>query len=92
MRGSLYRSVQRSHIGSEDISRENAPKIFLVAGMAAGFAGLFQTPIAAVLFALEVLVASEIRYDALFPALVASFAASMTSGWMGLEKIHICTE
>ena len=75
-----------SHWVGRHIPMKNAPKIFLVAGMAAGFAGLFQTPIAAVLFALEVLVASEIRYDALFPALIASFAASMTSGWMGLEK------
>lgn len=33
----------------------------------AGFAGLFQTPIAAVLFAMEVLVAGELRSEALFP-------------------------
>lgn len=64
----------------------NASLIFLVVGMAAGFAGLFQTPIAAVLFAMEVLVARELRYEALFPALTAAFAASMTSSWMGLEK------
>ena len=35
---------------------EKREKIFLLTGMAAGFAGLFQTPLAAVFFALEVLV------------------------------------
>ena len=48
-------------------------KIFLLTGMAAGFAGLFQTPLAAVFFALEVLVVGELEYSALFPAAVASF-------------------
>lgn len=65
---------------------KNSSRIFVIAGMAAGFAGLFQTPIAAVLFAMEVLVASELKYEALFPALTASFAASITSRLLGLEK------
>lgn len=64
----------------------NASQIFLVTGMAAGFAGLFRTPIAAVLFALEVLAAGELRYEALFPAITAAFSASTTSGILGLEK------
>ncbi|MBS5521423.1 MAG: chloride channel protein [Clostridiales bacterium] len=62
------------------------PGILLVAGMAAGFAGLFQTPIAAIFFALEVLVAGELRYRALFPAFTAAFTASAVSGALGLEK------
>ena len=53
---------------------------FLLIGMAAGFAGLFRTPLAATVFAIEVLVAGRIEYRALFPALTASLAASMTSG------------
>lgn len=75
-----------SHWIGRHLPVKNAPRIFLIAGMAAGFAGLFQTPIAAVFFALEVLVAGELRYDALFPSLTASFAASTTSGALGLEK------
>lgn len=45
-----------SHWFGKKFSIPNTSKIFLVAGMAAGFAGLFQTPLAAILFAMEVLV------------------------------------
>ncbi len=75
-----------SHFIGRHIPLKNASKIFLVVGMAAGFAGLFQTPIAAIFFAIEVLVASELKYEALFPALVASFSVSTTSKLLGLEK------
>lgn len=75
-----------SHWVGRHLPFRNAPDIFLVVGMAAGFAGLFETPVAAVLFAMEVLVAGELRYDALFPAITASFAASTTSRMLGLEK------
>lgn len=64
-------------------------RVLLVAGMAAGFAGLFQTPIAATFFALEVLVAGSIMYEALLPALAAAFVASYTSSFLGLEKFAI---
>jgi len=67
----------------------NNPRILLVIGMAAGFAGLFQTPIAATFFALEVLVSGVFLYEALLPALVASYTASMTSHLLGLEKFSI---
>lgn len=56
---------------------------FLLIGMAAGFAGLFRTPLAATVFAVEVLVAGRMEYRALFPAFTASLAASMTSGALG---------
>lgn len=62
---------------------------FLLIGMAAGFAGLFRTPLAAAIFAIEVLVAGRMEYRALFPALTASLAASMTSGALGLEKFEV---
>ena len=54
--------------------------------MSAGFAGLFQTPIAAIFFAVEVLIAGSIHYRALIPAITASFMASTTSHLLGLEK------
>lgn len=75
-----------SHWAGKRLPLKNAADIFLVAGMAAGFSGLFQTPFAAVVFALEVLVAGELRYNALFPALTASLTASATSRMLGLEK------
>ena len=63
-------------------------KVFLIAGMAAGFSGLFRTPIAAVFFALEVMTAGALEYAALFPAMTASFAACAVSGALGLEKFQ----
>ena len=62
-------------------------RIMLVTGMAAGFGGLFQTPLAAVFFAMEVIVAGYLDYEALLPALIASYMASFTSHALGLEKI-----
>lgn len=61
---------------------------FVVIGMAAGFSGLFQTPIAAIFFALEVLVVGRMRYQVLIPTLVASFISSSLSHLLGLEKFH----
>lgn len=75
-----------SHTVGRKINIKNSRRIFLVTGMAAGFAGLFQTPIAAVFFALEVLIAGSLEYEALFTALVAAFSASTTSYILGLEK------
>ena len=65
-------------------------KVFLVTGMAAGFGGLFQTPIAALFFGLEVLALGNLQLYALLPAIVAAFTASWTSSFLGLEKFtHI---
>ncbi|MGT2843926.1 chloride channel protein [Streptococcus hongkongensis] len=75
-----------SHYCHSWVKVENSSRIFLVLGMASGFAGLFQTPIAAVFFALEVLVLNNLSYLALFPALIAAFTASGTSHVLGLEK------
>lgn len=65
---------------------KNSGKTFLIIGMASGFSGLFQTPISAIFFAVEVLIAGAIHYRALIPAITASFAASTTSHFLGLEK------
>ena len=75
-----------SHWVGKHLPIQNAGNIFLVAGMAAGFAGLFQTPFAAVLFAMEVLTVGELKYEALFPAMTAALAASTTASVLGLEK------
>lgn len=65
---------------------------FIVIGMAAGFAGLFQTPVAASFFAMEVLVIGKLRYDALLPTLIAAFVASNTSASLGLEKFSVALD
>ncbi len=78
-----------SHWVGRKLSIRDAGNAFLVCGMAAGFAGLFRTPLAACVFALEVLVAGRLEYRALACSLTASFAASMTSGALGLEKFEV---
>ncbi|HEM2816319.1 TPA: chloride channel protein [Streptococcus suis] len=55
-------------------------------GMAAGFAGLFQTPLAAGFFAIEVLIVGQYSWTSLPYCLVAAFTASTTSHLLGLEK------
>lgn len=75
-----------SHFIGKRIPIKNAPHIFLITGMAAGFAGLFQTPIAAVFFAIEVIMVGKIEYEVLVPALTASITASSVSALLGLEK------
>lgn len=60
-------------------------RLLLIAGIAGGFGGLFRTPLAAVFFALEVLIAGRLTYEALIPSLIAAFTASFVSGHFGLE-------
>lgn len=78
-----------AHRFGRRLSIENCPKIMLVTGMAAGFAGLFQTPVAATFFALEVLAAGVLECGAIFPAMIAAFTASYTSHLLGLEKFTV---
>lgn len=61
----------------------------LIAGMAAGFGGLFQTPFAAVFFAMEVVVTGKMLYQAFLPSLVAAVTASTVSNTLGLEKFEV---
>lgn len=68
---------------------QNAKKLLLKAGMAAGFGGLFRTPFAAALFAVEVTAVGRLDLEALLPVLAASLAARWTSGALGLEKFTV---
>ena len=64
-------------------------KVLLIAGMAAGFGGLFQTPFAAVFFAMEVVVTGAMLYEAFLPAMAAALTASKVSNLLGLEKFEV---
>ncbi|HEM3577780.1 TPA: chloride channel protein [Streptococcus suis] len=68
--------------GFTDLPKDMITKI----GMAAGFAGLFQTPLAASFFAIEVLIVGQYAWTSLPYCLVAAFTASTTSHLLGLEK------
>lgn len=77
------------HNISKKIPVENAGKILLIAGMAAGFAGLFQTPLAAIALALEVLLVGYLNLSALLPATAAAFTAYKVSEMLRLEKFSV---
>ncbi len=78
-----------AHSIGKRLSIKNSSKILLIAGMSAGFAGLFQTPIAASFFAMEVFIAGSVEYCALFPCMIASFIGSYTSQILGLQKFSV---
>ncbi|HFR3977282.1 TPA: chloride channel protein [Streptococcus suis] len=77
---SLSHGLQKH--GFSDLSKDMVTKL----GMAAGFAGLFQTPLAASFFAIEVLVVGQYAWRNLVYCLIAAFTASTTSHLLGLEK------
>ncbi len=57
-------------------------KIVLIAGMSAGFGSIFGTPLAGAVFGMEVYSIGKIRYNAIFPAFVASIIADfITHSW-----------
>lgn len=77
------------HNISKKLPFENAAHVMLVAGMAAGFSGLFQIPMAATAFALEVLIVGHFELAALLPVAAAAFTACKVSSLLGLEKFSV---
>ena len=80
-----------SHWIGRRLPFRNPGNTFLLIGMAAGFAGLFRTPLAATVFAIEVLVAGRMEYRALFPALTAGTVGHRV--WYGGRRLCLvpCT-
>ncbi len=62
-------------------------QILIVSGIAAGFAGLFQTPFAAIFFALELLAAGRLKYRALLPIITADMTSYFVARYFGLKKL-----
>lgn len=63
-------------------------RVLLMAGMSAGFASVFGTPLAGAIFGLEVLAIGRIRYDALFPCLMAGIIADQVCLAWGVHHTH----
>jgi H+/Cl- antiporter ClcA len=59
-------------------------RIVIAAGIAGGFGSVFGTPIAGLIFGLEVVCIGRIEYDALIPALVASVVGDRITRGLGI--------
>ncbi len=60
-------------------------RILLMAGMSAGFASVFGTPLAGAVFGLEVLATGRLRYDAIFPCFIAAIFADQVALFWGVH-------
>lgn len=60
-------------------------RILLMAGIAAGFASVFGTPLAGAVFGLEVLAIGAMRYDALIPCFLSAAIADRVTIAIGLH-------
>lgn len=83
-------AVQLGATLASSLSRFKFLKLYarelLVIGIAAGFGGLFQTPMAATLFAIELFIIGRLSLHLLLPAFTAAYLASSISYVLGLEK------
>jgi H+/Cl- antiporter ClcA len=62
-------------------------KVIATAGVAAGFAAVFGTPLAGAVFAMEVLAVGGMRYEALLPCLAAALLADWTCRAWGIHHV-----
>ena len=60
-------------------------RILLMAGISGGFAAVFGTPLAGMVFGLEVLAIGALRFEALFPCLVAAVVGDRVTVALGVQ-------
>jgi H+/Cl- antiporter ClcA len=63
-------------------------RIILTAGISAGFASVFGTPLAGAIFGLEVLAIGRLRYDAILPCMVAAVVANQVGMLWDVHQTH----
>ncbi|MYN29213.1 voltage-gated chloride channel family protein [Duganella levis] len=68
--------------------RHSERRVILMAGISAGFASVFGTPLAGAIFGLEVLAIGRLRYDAIFPCMVAAIVADQVGMAWGVHHTH----
>ena len=60
-------------------------RIVLMAGISAGFASVFGTPLAGAIFGLEVLAIGTVSYEAIVPCFLAAFVGDLTTHAWGVQ-------
>lgn len=69
-------------------------RVIIMCGMSAAFSAIFGTPIAAVVFPLEVISVGIIQYSALFPCFIGSLTAHFIARYLGIpdERLGYITD
>lgn len=60
-------------------------RLILISGISGGFGAVFGTPIAGMVFGMEVLAVGRVRYDALVPCLIASTVGDLVCRGLGVQ-------
>lgn len=63
-------------------------RILLMTGIAAGFGGVFGTPLAGAVFAMEVLIVGRMSYEAIVPCLIAALIGDWSCTAWGIQHTH----
>lgn len=63
-------------------------RTLLMVGIAAGFGGIFGTPLTGTVFAMEVLAVGHMRYDAIIPCLMAAVISDWVCTEWGIKHTH----
>jgi H+/Cl- antiporter ClcA len=66
----------------------NDRRLLLMAGVSAGFASVFGTPMAGFVFAMEVQSVGRVRYEGLLPCLVGALVGDLTTRAWGVGHSH----
>ncbi|MGX6970040.1 chloride channel protein [Vagococcus bubulae] len=83
--GGTFTNWFSNHVWKDFLpSHEKKQQMILVTGMAAGFAGLFHTPIAATFFSMELLAVGHLSIESLLSASIAAVTSSYVSQFLGL--------